>query len=173
MTAFHHASTKRARAQKSDRPARERELFGQAHTYGRAILILILMAPTLYGQAVTVGAVSTGALILFYSKNRYGATPGRAFPHLAYIRRGRCLFATYALRKTVLSSARTARLNGLRGFGPRSRIRDIFGSGNHHSAVLNGSAIEYTCGTWLVTHRTVLQTKNPGRKGPGLLINGG
>lgn len=43
------------------------------------------MAPTLYGQAVTVGAVSTGALILFYSKNRYGATPGRAFPHLAYI----------------------------------------------------------------------------------------
>lgn len=31
--------------------------------------------------------------------------------------RGRCLFATYALRKTVLSSARTARLNGLRGFG--------------------------------------------------------
>ena len=30
---------------------------------------------------------------------------------------GRCLFATYALRKTVLSSARTARLNGLRGFG--------------------------------------------------------
>lgn len=31
--------------------------------------------------------------------------------------RERCLFATYALRKTVLSSARTARLNGLRGFG--------------------------------------------------------
>ena len=28
----------------------------------------------------------------------------------------RCLFATYALRKTVLSSARTARLNGLRDF---------------------------------------------------------
>lgn len=104
-------------------------------------------------------SVSTGALILFYSKNRYGATPGRAFPHLAYIGRERCLFATYALRKTVLSSARTARLNGLRGFGPRSRIRDIFGSGNHYSAVLNGSAIRYTCGAWLVTHRTVLQTK--------------
>lgn len=98
--------------------------------------------------------------------------------------RERCLFATYALRKTVLSSARTARLNGLRGFGPRSRVRDIFGSGNHYSAVLNGSAIGYTCGAWLVTHRTVLQTKsvshmirrrstqqdtkNPGRKGPGV-----
>lgn len=86
MTAFHHARTKRARAQKSDRPARERALFGQARTYGRAILILILIAPTLYGQAVTVGAVSTGALILFYSKNRYGTTPEMAFPHLAYIR---------------------------------------------------------------------------------------
>lgn len=81
--------------------------------------------------------------------------------------RERCLFATYALRKTVLSSARTARLNGLRGFGPRSRIRDIFGSGNHHSAVLNGSAIGYTCGAWLVTHRTVLQTKTPVAKGRG------
>lgn len=34
MTAFHHARTKRARAQKSDRPASERALFGQAHTYG-------------------------------------------------------------------------------------------------------------------------------------------
>ena len=43
------------------------------------------MAPTLYRQAVTVGAVSTGALILFYSKNRYGATPEMAFPHLAYV----------------------------------------------------------------------------------------
>ena len=43
------------------------------------------MAPTLYGQAVTVGAVSAGALILFYSKNRYGTTPEMAFPHLAYV----------------------------------------------------------------------------------------
>ena len=61
------------------------------------------MAPTLYRQAVTVGAISTGALILFYSKNRYGATPERAFPHLAYVGQERRLFATYALRKTVLS----------------------------------------------------------------------
>ena len=58
--------------------------------------------------------------------------------------RGRCLFATYALRKTVLSSARTARLNGLRGFGASTRVRDIFGAGNHYSAVLNGSADVYT-----------------------------
>lgn len=28
--------------------------------------------------------------------------------------------------------------------GPRSRVRDIFGAGNHHSAVLNGSADVYT-----------------------------
>lgn len=34
ITAFHDARTKRARAQKSDRPARERAPFGQAHTYG-------------------------------------------------------------------------------------------------------------------------------------------
>lgn len=28
--------------------------------------------------------------------------------------------------------------------GPRSRVRDIFGAGNHYSAVLNGSADVYT-----------------------------
>lgn len=51
--------------------------------------------------------------------------------------------------------------------GPRSRVRDIFGAGNHYSAVLNGSAIVYTCGAWLITHRTVLQTKTPVAKGWG------
>lgn len=28
--------------------------------------------------------------------------------------------------------------------GPRPRVRDIFGAGNHHSAILNGSADVYT-----------------------------
>ena len=147
------------------------------------------MAPTLYGQAVTVGAVSTGALILFMAKTDMEPRQGGRFHIWHILGRERCLFATYALRKTVLSSARTARLNGLRGFGPRSRVRDIFGSGNHYSAVLNGSANGYTCGAWLVTHRTVLQTKSvshmirrrstqqdtktPVAKGRGFEINGG
>ena len=82
------------------------------------------MAPTLYGQAVTVGALSTGALILFYSKNRYGATPGRAFPHLAYVDERDSLFATMRTRKTVLSRRKLLRYAARRPNGrDASRLR--------------------------------------------------
>lgn len=165
MTVFHHARTKRARAQKNDRPARERALFGQAHTYGWAILILILMAPTLYRQAVTVGAVSTGALILFYSKNRYGATPGRAFPHLAYIGTRKMPFCNLCASKDGTferencAPKRPARFRGL----------DLA------SAI--SSAPETITRPFLTAARlyipAVPDTKNPGRKGPGFEINGG
>ena len=57
--------------------------------------------------------------------------------------------------------------------GPRSRVRDIFGAGNHHSAILNGSADVYTGKASEFVDKIEDKTnKNPGRDGPGLLING-
>ena len=55
--------------------------------------------------------------IYFTAKTDMEPRQGGRFHIWHMLGRGRCLFATYALRKTVLSSARTARLNGLRGFG--------------------------------------------------------
>lgn len=94
------------------------------------------MAPTLYRQAVTVGAISTGALILFYSKNRYGATPGRAFPHLAYVGTREMPFCNLCARERRYFrgencyvtppdglTAGTLRVFGLRGFTSRGIYR--------------------------------------------------
>ena len=117
---------------------------------------MILIAPTLYGQAVTVGAVSTGALILFYSKNRYGATPGRAFPHLAYVDKGDAFLQSMRSRKTVLSRRELFRYAARRPNGrDASRLRAPW---LHFAGYLPNKFGEFDT------------TKNPGRKGPGLPI---
>lgn len=141
------------------------------------------MAPTLYGQAVTVGVLSTGALILFYSKNRYGATPGRAFPHLAYIDEGDAFLQPMRTRKTVLSRRELLRYAARRPNGrDAARLRAPW---LHFAGYLPAEAGEFADKMNSETQelgadrarardfQRTKRTKNPGRDGPGLLMTNG